>query len=142
MSTCETLVQPMQSHTVLTVKVDNHASLQVGAICHDFFSSLTQFIFWQLVSSECVATTACEVDSLIGPSFQSIPHELPPPLPGALTKIGKRIAGGGYGDVFRGTWAAPDAAPTPVIIKCIRPIDETQDDRFKTVTSFLPIIVP
>ncbi|KAG9042372.1 hypothetical protein FS837_010954 [Tulasnella sp. UAMH 9824] len=122
MSTCETLVQPMGSHTVLTVKVVNHASLE-------------------LVPSECVAPTPCEVGSLIGPSFQSIPHELPPPLPGTLTKTGKRIAGGGYGDVFRGTWSAPGAEPTPVIIKCVRPLDEAQDDRFKTIADGVPMLV-
>ncbi|KAG8907245.1 hypothetical protein FRC01_007754 [Tulasnella sp. 417] len=60
-------------------------------------------------------------ESIVQPGVQLF--EMPPPLPGILTKTGLGSRGG-FGDVYRGEWTQDDQAePTQVAIKQLRPIN-------------------
>ncbi|KAG8912570.1 hypothetical protein FRC00_004244, partial [Tulasnella sp. 408] len=72
-----------------------------------------------------------EEESLVRPGYFVFRQELPKPIPGTLEKTGEIAMRGGFGDVYRGSWVRPNVDPVPVIIKCVRPPDDVQDEKFK-----------
>ncbi|KAG9037108.1 hypothetical protein FS837_001502 [Tulasnella sp. UAMH 9824] len=75
--------------------------------------------------------TASEEESLVRPGFV-FKRELPEPIPGTLVKSNEPALRGGYGDVYRGEWVRPNTDPIAVVIKCVRPLDKLQEDKFRT----------
>ncbi|KAG8967815.1 hypothetical protein FRC05_001911 [Tulasnella sp. 425] len=73
-----------------------------------------------------------EEESLVRPGYYVFARELPPPIRGTLTKTGELAFRGGSGDVYRGLWSPPDAKAIPVVIKCVRPLDNSQKENFET----------
>lgn len=57
-----------------------------------------------------------------------LPCELPEPISGTLTKIGKPIGGGGHGNVYQGIWDQPGAEAKQVVIKCLTLREETRSE--------------
>lgn len=73
-----------------------------------------------------------EEESLVRPGYFVFNRELPKPISGTLEKTGE-LARGGFGDVYRGLWVRTNNNPVPVIIKCVRPPDDAEDEKFKVV---------
>ncbi|KAG8923926.1 kinesin motor protein cin8, partial [Tulasnella sp. 417] len=71
-----------------------------------------------------------EEESLVRPGYFFFKRELPKPITGVLKKE-VELARGGFGDVYRGSWVRPNAEPVLVVIKCIRPHEGPQDDKFE-----------
>lgn len=62
-----------------------------------------------------------------------LPCELPEPISGTLTKIGKPIGGGGHGNVYQGIWDQPGAEAKQVVIKCLTLREETRSEFIERV---------
>ncbi|KAG8917130.1 kinesin motor protein cin8, partial [Tulasnella sp. 417] len=71
-----------------------------------------------------------EEESLVRPGY-FFKRELPKPITGTLEKDGELAIRGGYGDVYRGSWVRPNAEPVLVVIKCVRPPEGPQDEKFE-----------
>ncbi|KAG9034101.1 hypothetical protein FS837_002267, partial [Tulasnella sp. UAMH 9824] len=82
----------------------------------------------ELPPSHGVSTN--EKESLVRPGYLVLDRELPKPISGTLEKTGE-VARGGFGVVYRGLWVQPNTDPVPVVIKCVRPPDDAEDEKFK-----------
>lgn len=70
-----------------------------------------------------------EEESLVQPGYFVFNSDLPKPIPGKLIRT-MELAQGGFGDVFQGLWVRPYSDPVAVVIKCVRPLDKSQAEKF------------